>query len=295
MHNSARIKKSICAPYIDYLCVWRNDLLNGVLICVKGTNFGERGQNNMDGRTKSGVPRVDGASSAADGSQNKAYEELYLFEHDIFQRVRLGVLPVNQSPHPIINNEWFKASVGDYVTYGRNQYITYCGVACKAAIDGGAQVADAFMLWKYYQRELDRTQTLDEIDALADRMLNDFSSLNVHEAESERYPARLNEAIRHIQQNLGGPLRITQLAEDLGCSRSQLDREFARYLGCSPREYIVLQRLRRAKMYLHFTDYSIADIGTYLGFADPAHFSATFKRFEGVSPRAYRDRCASGV
>jgi AraC-like DNA-binding protein len=249
----------------------------------------------MGGRTDIDDSVSTGAPNEAGEDRSAAYEKLYLFECELFQRVRLGAVPVNQTESPVVNNGWFKASVGDYATYCRNQYITYCGVACKAAIDGGAQVADAFMLWKYYQRELDRTQTLDEIDALADRMLNDFSSLNVHEAESERYPARLNEAIRHIQQNLGGPLRITQLAEDLGCSRSQLDREFARYLGCSPREYIVLQRLRRAKMYLHFTDYSIADIGTYLGFADPAHFSATFKRFEGVSPRAYRDRCASGV
>jgi AraC-like DNA-binding protein len=247
----------------------------------------------MDGRTKSGVPRVDGASSAADGSQNKAYEELYLFEHDIFQRVRLGVLPVNQSPHPIINNEWFKASVGDYVTYGRNQYITYCGVACKAAIDGGAQVADAFMLWKYYQRELDLIQGADELDTLADRMLNDFSGLNVQDVAAEKYPDRLGEAMRHIRQNLSHPLRVTQLAEGLGCSRSQLDREFSKYLGCSPSEYIVRERLRCAKMYLHFTERSVAEIGESLGFADPAHFSATFKRCEGLSPRAYRERCQS--
>lgn len=253
----------------------------------------------MGGRTdiaawaSSDVPNVPG--EVRDGVRDDAYEKLYLFEREIFQRVRLGAVPVNQTPFPVVNNEWFKASVGDYATYCRNQYITYCGVACKAAIDGGARVADAFMLWKYYQRELDRIQAPNDIDLLADRMLNDFSGLNVHEAASERYPSRLNEAIRYIKQNLGGPLRVTQLAEDLGCSRSQLDREFAKYLGCSPREYVVRQRLRRAKMYLHFTEYSISEIGESLGFADPAYFSATFKRYEGVSPRAYRDSCASGV
>lgn len=245
----------------------------------------------MDGRDKGGDAHVAATPNGADAPQKEAYEALYLFEHELFLRVRLGATPVNQTPHPVINNEWFKASVGDYVKYGRNQYITYCGVACKAAIDGGAQAADAFMVWKYYQRELDLIQGADELDALADRMLNDFSGLNVRDPESEKYPDRLSEAILHIRQNLSRPLRITKLAEDLGCSRSQLDREFSKYLGCSPSGYIVRERLRRAKMYLHFTERSVAEIGDSLGFADPAHFSATFRRYEGMSPRAYRERC----
>ena len=247
----------------------------------------------MGGRTDIDDSVSTGAPNEAGEDRSAAYEKLYLFECELFQRVRLGAVPVNQTESPVVNNGWFKASVGDYVTYGRNQYITYCGVACKAAIDGGAQVADAFMLWKYYQRELDLIQGADELDTLADRMLNDFSGLNVQDVAAEKYPDRLGEAMRHIRQNLSHPLRVTQLAEGLGCSRSQLDREFSKYLGCSPSEYIVRERLRCAKMYLHFTERSVAEIGESLGFADPAHFSATFKRCEGLSPRAYRERCQS--
>jgi len=33
---------------------------------------------------------------------------------------------------------------------------------------------------------------------------------------------------------------------------------------------------------------SIADIARQLGYSDPSHFSRAFRRWEGVSPRAYR-------
>lgn len=222
-----------------------------------------------------------------------AYEGLYLFEHELFQRVRLGSLPVNCTGMAVINNEWFKRSVGeDYQSYGRNQFITYCGVACKSAIDGGAQVEDAFMIWKYYQRELGRMRDYADVDALADRMLNDFSELNATNPEVT-YPDRLEDALRLIHRNVNRPLRVSQVVEELGCSRSQLDRDFAHYLGCSPSEYIVQEKLKKAKRYLHFTAFGVADIGASLGFADPAHFSAVFKRHEGVSPREYREASAS--
>ena len=53
-------------------------------------------------------------------------------------------------------------------------------------------------------------------------------------------------------------------------------------------DYIVGARISRAKELLNQTDRSITEILYSVGFNSPEHFSRTFRRLTGMSPRQYR-------
>lgn len=69
-------------------------------------------------------------------------------------------------------------------------------------------------------------------------------------------------------------------------SRRQLERDFARWLGTSPRHWSQVARVqavpRRAR-----AGERLADIATGLGFADQAHMSNTVKQLTGLTPTNY--------
>lgn len=103
-----------------------------------------------------------------------------------------------------------------------------------------------------------------------------------HEAELAHRIARLLES--------GHPehLHIQQLAERFHMSRNHLSRVFSKVYGMSPRRYLSLLQMRKAKELLIHTPMSVERIAEELGFASLSHFSRQFKRWTGVSPKQFR-------
>jgi AraC family transcriptional activator of pobA len=48
-----------------------------------------------------------------------------------------------------------------------------------------------------------------------------------------------------------------------------------------------------AKRALLYSNMTVAEVGYYLGFDDPAYFSRFFAKAEGLSPRGFRDRASA--
>ena len=85
-----------------------------------------------------------------------------------------------------------------------------------------------------------------------------------------------------------GAPRIEMMAEITGLSVRSLQRRLAQH-GLSHLQIIEQARYKAATRLLEDPDIRITDIGIDLGYADSAHFSRAFKRWAGVSPRAYRN------
>ncbi|ANE45705.1 AraC family transcriptional regulator [Paenibacillus swuensis] len=62
--------------------------------------------------------------------------------------------------------------------------------------------------------------------------------------------------------------------------------------GCSPVEYLLRYRMEQAKLLLLQTDYPVTRIAEEVGFNQAAYFTARFTKYEGLSPRRYRQRFA---
>ena len=60
-------------------------------------------------------------------------------------------------------------------------------------------------------------------------------------------------------------------------------------MGFSPIDYFIRLKIQVARKYLHETNEKINVIAHKLGYYDAFSFSKQFKKFTGLSPRAFRD------
>ena len=65
-------------------------------------------------------------------------------------------------------------------------------------------------------------------------------------------------------------------------------RLFKKSLGLSPHKYVLQNRIERAKKLITVSgDLSLSDIALQAGFYDQTHFGKAFKKYMGVSPKAF--------
>ena len=95
---------------------------------------------------------------------------------------------------------------------------------------------------------------------------------------------------RYMDQNFTLPeLRISTLAKLHKTSEAYFRREFKKYYGEAPLEYIKRRRIEMACHLLRTELYSITDVASRSGFDSISYFSLEFKRYMGCSPKAYRN------
>ena len=97
-------------------------------------------------------------------------------------------------------------------------------------------------------------------------------------------------ALRFIQEHLDQSFNVEDIARAGGVCRRLLERRFLRTIGRSPLQEIHRQRLQRAQALLAGSNLPIHRIAVATGFASSPHFSDTFKRETGLSPRQYRQQ-----
>lgn len=84
-------------------------------------------------------------------------------------------------------------------------------------------------------------------------------------------------------------LKLPDVLEHLGVSRSYFSTVFKEKTGQSFVEYLTNLRMEKAKEYLRETGLCTYEIAERIGFADPHYFSLTFRRRTGMTPRQYRE------
>ena len=85
-----------------------------------------------------------------------------------------------------------------------------------------------------------------------------------------------------------GHKTIAEIAEQCGVSECYFRRLFQEYSGESPMNFRQRYRIEKAKQLLLSDEhYTVGEIAEMLGFSDIYHFSKTFKKHFGLSPREY--------
>lgn len=101
---------------------------------------------------------------------------------------------------------------------------------------------------------------------------------------------QLSEAVALMENNIEETLSTDDIAQLVGLSRRQLERQFKQFLGSMPSRYYLELRLKKARQMLLESNSSIVQIGLMCGFSSGAHFSTAFGAQFGVTPRAERQR-----
>ena len=113
---------------------------------------------------------------------------------------------------------------------------------------------------------------------------------NSHEREKRGYHSMLDEVINQIHHEYQKDINISVLADSHHISCCWFIREFKRYTGYSPKQYITNLRLQNAKELLNNHSLSINDVANLVGYDNQLYFSRIFRKYVGMSPSDYREK-----
>lgn len=106
---------------------------------------------------------------------------------------------------------------------------------------------------------------------------------------SKKLPIYVIEARNYIDAHYPERITLDVLAQKLSVNKFYLQKIFKQCLGLSPYEYILHTRLNRAKQLLRTTSQPIGQIAASVGFNCLSYFSPIFKKYEGLTPSAFRN------
>lgn len=117
--------------------------------------------------------------------------------------------------------------------------------------------------------------------------ISSMAAIRALEGQKNRPDLLLRESVIFMQQNLGMPLTLKDMADRAHLSVSQFIRFFKKKTGYSPMQYYNTLRMKEACNRLIYRSATIQEIAASLGFENPYYFSTAFHRIIGCSPSSF--------
>ena len=107
--------------------------------------------------------------------------------------------------------------------------------------------------------------------------------------------AMIDELLDYLERNYFDDISLDELAkEKYFVSSSYLSRLFKSCTGQNFMKYLIELRMEKAKNFLEYSEMDISEIAACTGYNNPSHFTQTFRRYYGMSPKEYRKRLELG-
>lgn len=106
--------------------------------------------------------------------------------------------------------------------------------------------------------------------------------------DQAEHPLWLERARDLLHEEYSETLRLHDIALEVGVHPAHLSRAFRRRFGHSVGEYVRRLRIAKARHLLEDSEMSMGEVAIATGFADQGHFTRTFKKYTGLTPKACR-------
>ncbi len=106
---------------------------------------------------------------------------------------------------------------------------------------------------------------------------------------------RIARALERLRQDFDRPLRIEDIARELGMSVSGFHHHFRAVTAMSPLQFQKRMRLQEARHLMLAEDLDAASAGYRVGYGDASHFTREYKRLFGAPPMRDVERLREGA
>lgn len=105
---------------------------------------------------------------------------------------------------------------------------------------------------------------------------------------AEALQANLRQFIKEPKEENLSLLSLQQMADDFNISESTMLKVFKKVYAVSPKYYLDQLRYNESRYLLHQPSLSVGEISEVIGYQNASHFSRQFKKWNGQSPKEYR-------
>lgn len=112
---------------------------------------------------------------------------------------------------------------------------------------------------------------------------------NILNKRIELSNSQIAPALKYIHENIHENILLKDVATLCNMSISQFSRIFKKETNKTLKEYIILKKIEKAKFLIENSNKSLSEISDKLGLEDSSYFTKVFKKYEGITPKQYRD------
>lgn len=103
----------------------------------------------------------------------------------------------------------------------------------------------------------------------------------------------LQPVFEFIEANYNNPLKLTDIALEVGYSSAYLTTLVQKKTGKTVKQWVIERRMVCARNLLEKTKEPVAKIAEQSGYGDAGYFTNQFRKIHGVSPLVWRKNCKS--
>lgn len=175
------------------------------------------------------------------------------------------------------------------IQHFRSNAIIAITVCSRAAISADVSPSDAYRVSGYYINKVNSSQDLAHILHYRNRLIEEVCSLVIEQQNKQRSSGYVERCKNYVNQNYRYKIYIEEIASSMGISTSYLSRLFHNETGIKLQDYINTVRVDHASRLLMYSDMSLSEIAEYVSFPNQSYFGKIFRKYKGMTPKAYRD------
>lgn len=134
----------------------------------------------------------------------------------------------------------------------------------------------------------------DTLEAAKEWMISYCDGIiqRIEQKKDNRQRDMLERVVSYIRGNyLRSDISAEMLSDMVNLTPGYFGKIFSDNMGKSVNEYIIEMRMEKAKELLEKNTIPVCDIAAQVGFSNQSYFTATFKKWNGITPNQYRSEC----
>ncbi len=158
----------------------------------------------------------------------------------------------------------------------------------RAAVEGGADTENIFMLNCGYFEEINHLKSIDELCLWLVEIMNKLTDY-VFRFTDVKHVDIIRKSVDYIRRNFAKKITLEDVASYVFLSPSYFSKIFKDEMELNFNSYLNSVRIDKSKQMLMNDNIRLVDISGLVGFEDQSYFSKVFKKLTGMTPGKFRE------
>lgn len=227
---------------------------------------------------------------SSDMKQNSKIHHPYVYEQNYLQYIREGnVEKAREAFEKDIHDKAGVLSKKSSLRSEKNLSICHTTLVTRVAIEGGLDPEQAFTMSDMVIQCIEEIDDIKQLQDYRNTVTMEFVKM-VNQVNEHKCPKPVRVCENYIKNHIYEHISVEQLSELTALNPNYLSSMFKAITGFSIIDFINKEKIDEAKKLLITTDRSLTEISNLLLFCDQSHFTKTFKKYAGITPKAFRDQ-----